>query len=143
VARSTPPMDKTLRITTSTDREIVITRSFNAPRRLLWEAMTKPELIRRWLFLPEGWKMTVCEEDVRVGGAYRWEWAGPDGGTAMVMRGVYSEVTPPDRMVRTEIFEFGCTPQEGEQVAALALSEREGWTTLTTTVLYPTKEARD
>lgn len=137
-------MKHTLKITTPGDREIVITRSFDAPRRLLWEAMTKPELIRRWLFLPPGWAMTKCEEDPRVGGAYRWEWAGPDGNTAMAMHGVYREVVPQQRLVRTEIFEMGCAPrQEGETIAAIVFTEQAGCTTLTTTVTYPSKAARN
>jgi uncharacterized protein YndB with AHSA1/START domain len=87
--------------------------------------------------------MTVCEEDVRVGGKYRWEWAGPDGQTAMKMHGVYREVTPRERAVRTETFEFGCAPQAGEQVGTMVLTENEGKTLVTITVVYPTKEARD
>ena len=132
-----------LKITTPSDREIVITRVLNGPRRLVYEAMTKPELIRRWLFSPPGWAMTVCEEDVRVGGAYRWEWAGPDGQTAMAMGGVYREVVPHERLVRTEKFEFGGQPQEGEQLGTLVFTEKDGKTTVTITVVYPSKEARD
>lgn len=134
---------QTLKVTTPTDREIVMTRGFDAPRRLVWEAMTKPELIRRWLFEPPGWSMTVCEEDTRVGGAFHWAWAGPDGKTALVMRGVYREVVPPERIVRTEVFEFGGEAQAGEQLVTFVLTERSGKTTLTLTVLYPSKGARD
>ena len=68
-----------LKITTPTDRNIVITRVFDAPRRLVWEAMSKPELLRRWLFGPPGWEMTVCDDDQRVGGSFRWAWRGPNG----------------------------------------------------------------
>lgn len=136
-------MKNTLKVTTPTDREIVMTRVFDAPRRLVWDAMTKPELIKRWLYKPPGWEMTACEEDPRVGGAFRWEWAGPDGKTVMVMHGVYREVVPPERLVRTETFEFGCQSQSGEQLGVLVLREEAGRTTLTITVLYPSKEARD
>jgi uncharacterized protein YndB with AHSA1/START domain len=136
-------MKNALKITTPTEREILITRAFDAPRRLVWEAMIKPELIRRWLFHPPGWTMTKCEEDVRVGGAYRWEWDGPDGKPAMALRGVYREVTPPERLVRTETFEFGCVPQAGEQLCTMTLSEQGGKTTVQIKVLYPSKEARD
>lgn len=130
-------------IKTSGDREIVITRSFAATRHLVWKAMTSPELIRRWLFLPPGWQMTRCEEDVRVGGAYRWEWAGPDGKIAMSMGGVYREVVPLERLVRTEKFEFGCEPQSGEQIGTLEFIERAGATMVRISVVYPSKEARD
>jgi uncharacterized protein YndB with AHSA1/START domain len=132
-----------LKINTPTEREIVIVREFNAGRHLVFEAMTRPELIKRWLFLPPGWTMTACEEDVRVGGAYRWEWAGPDGKTAMKMHGAYREVVAHSRLVRTEKFEFGGASQAGEQLATMDFSENAGRTTITITVVYPTKEARD
>lgn len=131
-----------LKVTTPTDREIVITRDFDAPRAKVWDAMTRPALLKRWLFGPPGWEMTVCEEDQRVGGAFLWAWRGPNG-EAMAMRGVYREITPPERIVRTETFEFGCASQAGEQLGTLVLTERGGKTTLTLTVLYPSKEARD
>ncbi len=142
-------MATALRITTPTDREILITRSLDAPCPLVWDALTRPELIRRWLFCPPGWTMTACDEDVRAGGAYRWEWSGPDGQPAMRMTGVYREVVPPGRsgtsgrLVRTERFEFGCNAQAGEQLGAMVLEERAGTTTVSITVLYPSKEARD
>jgi uncharacterized protein YndB with AHSA1/START domain len=86
--------------------------------------------------------MTVCEDDVKVGGVFHWAWSGPDG-AAMSMRGVYREVVPPERIVRTESFKFGCTHQAGEQIVRLALKENGGKTYLTLTVVYPSKEARD
>jgi uncharacterized protein YndB with AHSA1/START domain len=132
-----------LKITTPTDLEVVITRSFDAPRHLVWQAMTKPELIRRWLFLPPDWKMIRCDEDVRVGGAYRRDWSGPDGNIAMAMGGAYREVVPNERLVRTEKFEFGCQPQSGEQLATLEFIEQGGGTLVRITVLYPSKETRD
>jgi uncharacterized protein YndB with AHSA1/START domain len=131
-----------LKITTPSDLEIVITRSFNAPRDLVWEAMSKPELIKQWLYGPPGWTMTLCEDDLRVGGSFRWGWRGPEG-MEMAMRGVYREVAPPERIVRTEVFEFGCEAQAGEQVATVVLSEDNDKTNLTLTVVYPSREARD
>jgi uncharacterized protein YndB with AHSA1/START domain len=131
-----------LQVTTPTDREIVITRVFDAPRRLVFDAMTQPELLQRWLTGPPGWSMTVCENDLRVSGAFRHVWRGPDG-KEMAMRGVYREVVPPERVVRTETFEFGCDAQSGEQLGTLVLTEQGGKTTLTLTLLYPSKEARD
>lgn len=135
-------MLNTLKVSTPTDREIVLTRDFKAPRQLVWDSMTKPDLLKQWLFGPPGWEMTACEEDQRPGGSFRWAWRGPNG-EDMQMRGTYREVLPPERMVRTETFEFGCAPQAGEQIGTLALSERDGKTTLTLTLLYPSKEARD
>jgi len=135
-------MKNTLKVAAVGDREIVLTRDFDAPRALVWETMSKPELLKRWLFGPSGWELTSCEEDQRVGGTFRWEWSGPDG-AAMTMSGVYREISPPERCVRTETFETGCGPQMGEQVATLVLTERGEKTALTLTVLYPSKEARD
>src|SRR5262245_46480498 len=99
-------MKNTLKVTTPSDTAIVMTRTFDAPRRLVWEAMSKTEFIKRWLFGPPGWTMTVCDDDVRVGGQFRWAWTGPDG-AAMAMHGTYKEVVAPERMVRTETFDMG------------------------------------
>ena len=82
--------------------------------------MTKPDLLRRWLIGPPGWSMTVCENDLELGSIFRWEWRSP-GGEAMVMRGVNHEVVRPERIVRTESFEFGRDGKVGEQLATLAL----------------------
>jgi uncharacterized protein YndB with AHSA1/START domain len=100
----------TLKVTTPTDREIVITRVFDAPRTLVWEAMSKPELLKRWLFGPPGWSMVVCEDDPRVGGAFRCAWRGPDG-TEMAMRGVYREVVPPERACARSPSSSDATPR--------------------------------
>jgi uncharacterized protein YndB with AHSA1/START domain len=132
-----------LKVTLPGDREVVMTRSFDAPRALVWDAMTRPEMIRKWLFAPPGWTMTTLEDDLRVGGKFRWAWSGPDGAVAMSMRGEYREVVPPERVVRTETFEFGCPAQSGEQLASIVLTEQGGKTLLTLRLLYPTKEARD
>jgi uncharacterized protein YndB with AHSA1/START domain len=135
-------MKNTLKVTTPTDREIVMTRVFDAPRGLVFDAMARPELLQRWLAGPPGWSMTACEVDLKAGGAFRHVWRGP-GGEEMRMHGVIREVVPPERIVRTETFDVGCEAQAGEQLGTLALTERGGKTTLTLTVLYPSKEARD
>jgi len=132
----------TLQVTTPSDREIVLTRIFDAPRNLVFEAMAKPELLKRWLSGPPGWSMVECENDLKVGGTFRHMWRCADG-TAMAMHGVYREVVPSERIVRTETFEIGCDAQSGENVGTLVLTEQGGRTTLTLTVLYPSKEARD
>ncbi len=136
------PVKNMLQVTTPTEREIVITRGFNAPRSLVWDTMTKPELLKRWLTGPPGWSMVTCEDDARVGGAFHWSWRGPDG-AEMSMRGINREIVPPERKVRTESFEFGCVPQSGEQLATLVLAEQGRRTALTLTLRYPSKEARD
>jgi uncharacterized protein YndB with AHSA1/START domain len=131
-----------LKVATPSDREIVLTRVFDAPRHLVIEAMTKPELLQRWLLGPPGWAMMVCENELRVGGTFRHVWR-ETSGTEMCMRGVYREVSLPDRIVRTATFEFGCAPQAGEQLETAVLTEQGGKTILSVTVAYPSKEARD
>ena len=123
------------------EREIVMTRSFAAPRGLVFDAFTRPELIRRWLLGPDGWTMTVCEVELRVGGAYRYVWRRDRDGTTMGMGGVYREIAAPERLVTTEKFDEAWYP--GEAVASLVLSEEGGRTTVTQTVRYESAEARD
>lgn len=130
----------TLKVTTPTDREIAMTRVFDAPRRLVFDAWTKPELLKRWLGVFGGWSLEVCEIDPKMGGAYRFVWRGPDG-SRMGMRGVYREVVPPERLVATESFDDPWYP--GEALDTTVLVEQGGKTTLTTTVLYESREARD
>jgi len=127
-------------VTTPTDREIVMTRVFNAPRKLVFDAWTKPELVKRWLLGPPGWTMPVCEIDLRVGGKYRFEWLGQDG-TVMGMGGVYREIVIPERIVNTQLFDQDWTG--GETLGTLLFVERDGKTTLTNKVLYSSREARD
>lgn len=129
-----------LEVTTPTDREVVMTRTFDAPRRLVWEAWTRPELLKKWLHGWDDWTLAVCEMDLRPGGAFRWVWRGPDG-TEMGLRGVYREIVPPERLVHTEIFDEDWTG--GETLLTLVLTERAGRTTVAMTVLYSSREARD
>jgi uncharacterized protein YndB with AHSA1/START domain len=131
-----------LKLTTRGGREIVLTRVFQAPRSLVFKAMTTPELVRLWLLGPPGWSMVNCEIDLKVGGVFRHEWCNSDG-TKMGMHGVYREIVPSERIVNTESFDFGCAPQSGEQIATASLSEDQGQTTLRIVVLYPSREARD
>ena len=130
----------TLQVTTPSDREIAMTRVFNAPRELVFKAMTTPELIQRWLLGPEGWAMPICEVDLRVGGKYRYGWKKETGQT-MAMGGVFKEIAPPERIVCTEIFDEPW--YEGEAVVTTHLVEKDGRTTMTVTVLSGSKEIRD
>ena len=129
-------------ITTPSDLEIVITRVFNAPRELVFDAMSKPEFLKRWMLGPPGWSMTHCDDDLRVGGRFRCAWRNEQG-AELAMSGVYREVVPPERIVRTESFEIGCDSQAGEQLATMVLTELGDKTLLTVSLLYPSKEARD
>jgi uncharacterized protein YndB with AHSA1/START domain len=129
-----------LKLTTPSDREIAMTRAFEAPRRLVFDAWTKPELIKRWLGVFGGWSMAVCEVDLKVGGKYRFVWRGPDG-SSMGMGGVYREVVPGERLVATEKFDEPW--YEGEAVDTTVFVEQGGKTTVTTTVQYASRDVRD
>lgn len=127
----------TLTVTTPTDREIVLTRVFDAPRERVFDAFSKPELLKRW-FGPRGWSLDVCEVDLRPGGTFRFVMQGPNG-HRMGMRGVYREVVPPERSVHMESFD----DYPGESQVTAVFTEKDGKTTLTATVLYPSAEVRD
>ena len=127
----------TLKVTTPSDREVVLTRIFDAPKDLVFTALTTPELLKRW-FGPHGWNLVVCEVDLRVGGAWRYVLEGPDGAT-MGMSGKYLEIVPGERTVHTEAFD----DYPGDSVVTTVLTEDDGKTTLTGTVLYESKEVRD
>ena len=132
---------ETLTVITPSEREIVMTRVFDAPRQLVFDAHTKPDLIKRWLLGPPGWSMPVCEIDLRVGGTYRYVWRRDSDGTRMGMGGVYREIVAPERIVNTERFDEAWYPGEG--VGTLVLVERGGKTTLTHTMRYESRAARD
>src|SRR5262249_53633374 len=127
----------TLNVTTPTDREIVLTRVFDAPRRLVFDAFSKPELLKRW-FGPRGWSLETCEVDHRVGGGFRFVLTGPKG-EKMGMRGVYKEIAAPDRSVHMELFD----DYPGEAMVTATFTEQAGRTTLTATVEYESAEIRD
>src|SRR2546428_3733554 len=130
----------TLEVTTPSAREIAMPRVFKAPRRLVFDAWTKPELLKRWLGVRGGWSFAVCEVDLEVGGTYRFVWRGPDG-TEMGMGGVYREIAKPERLVSTEKFDDPW--YEGEALDTLVLIEQGSRTTATVTMLCATPEARD
>src|SRR5580658_403832 len=123
------------------DREIVMTRVFDAPRSLVFDAFTKPKLLKQWLLGPDGWSMPVCEIDLRVGGRYRYVWRHDRDGSEMGVGGVYREIVAPERVVTTEQFDVPWYP--GEAVGTIVLIEKAGRTALTQTLLYESREARD
>jgi uncharacterized protein YndB with AHSA1/START domain len=116
-----------LQVTMPSDREIMLTRVFDAPRSLVFDCYTKPELLKRWLTGPDGWSLAVCDNDLKVGGAFRWVWRGP-AGQEMGMGGVHREIVRPERIVRTELFDKDWTG--GETVGTLVLTEQDGRTTV-------------
>lgn len=128
-----------LEITAQGDREIVMTRTFSAPKHLVFDAWTKPELLKQW-FGPWDWKLTVCDVDLTVGGAYRFVMQNPKG-QEMGWGGVYKEIVRPDRFVNTEVFDEAWYP--GEALLTNVLTEENGKTTFTSTILYVSAEARD
>ena len=129
------------KVTTPSDREVLIERDFNAPRDLVFDAFTKPELVRRWLLGPEGWTMPVCEIDLRVGGSYRYVWHKESTGHKMGMGGEFREVVRPEKLVATEKFDDAWYP--GEAVNTTVFEQKSGFTKVRLTVLYQSQEARD
>ena len=125
-------------LTMVSDEEIAISRAFDAPRHLVFEAHTKPEHVTQWLLGPEGWTMPVCEIDLRPAGSWRFAWQHADG-SKLEMTGVYLEVVPPERIVNTE--RWG--PEWPETVNTTLFTEKDGRTTVTQLVRYVSKDARD
>ena len=128
----------TLKVTLRGDREVVLERVFDAPRALVFEAMTKPELVKKW-YGPHGHNLVVCEIDFRVGGKWRYVLRGPDG-TDMGQFGEFREIVPPERIVMTEGFDMF---PDSVAVDTVVLVEEAGKTRMTLTVVAPSKEARD
>lgn len=137
-------MLKKLQVTTPSDTTVVMTRTFDAPRPLVWDTMTKPEYLKRWCYGFEGWSLSRCEDDPRPGGKFVWEWTGPNG-ESMRMSGENIEFVPPEKSVRTETFEMvgmDCPPM-GTQHVTMILVEQGDRTHMTMTLAYDSKDARD
>ena len=132
-------MPKPVEVTTPSDREITVVRVFDAPRELIWDCHTTPELMKRWALGPPGWSMPVCEIDLRVGGAYRHVWKSDADGTSFGSHGVYVEIVKPERLVTTESMDGF----DGEALNTLTMVEAGGRTTLSVNMSFPSKEHRD
>jgi len=128
-------------VTTPSDREILMTRVFGAPRQLVFDAFTKPDLVRRWLLGPDGWTMPVCEIDLRVGGRYRYVWRNEKSGKEMATGGVFRDVAAPARLVNTEKFEDPWYP--GEAIVTTTFEEERGRTTVRQSMRLESREIRD
>lgn len=139
VASSSAVNSGSFKVTTPSDQEIRLTRLFNAPRHLVFEAMSQPEHVKRWWGrLGDGYSVPVCEIDLRIGGRWRFVNRHPKGEAAF--HGEYQEIAPPDRLVFTEIFEdFPDSPS----LVTAELTEEHGQTRLTATIKYPSLEVRD
>ncbi|MCX6591946.1 MAG: SRPBCC family protein [Acidobacteria bacterium] len=131
---------ESFQVTTPSERTIEIRRDFHAPRQLVFDAFTKPELVRCWLLGPEGWTMPVCDIDLKVGGSYRYVWR-KEGVKDMGMGGVFREVVMPEKLVATEQFDEAWYP--GEALDTTVFVESGEVTKITITVLYESMEARD
>ena len=140
-------MPKPLEVTLPSDREVRVTRTFNAPRNLVWDAHTKPELVKKWMLGPPGWTMPVCEMDVRVGGKYRWRWRNDEDGKEFGFYGTFLEVKAPVRIVHDEYYDpgdvGGAMPSNDPAHITLELSESGGVTTIVNVMRFASKEARD
>jgi uncharacterized protein YndB with AHSA1/START domain len=132
-----------LQITTPTDTTIVLTRNFKAPRRLVWEAMTTPDKMKRWMLPPPGWTLESCEVEARLGGSLRLAWKSPEANPVMTLEGEWTEWSPHDRMVHTELMKLAT----GETVSSLVemheFTESGGLTQMRITQTYKSKEDRD
>ena len=140
-------MPKPAEVTLPSDREVRVTRTFNAPRQLLWDAHTKPELMQKWLVGYDGWDMPVCEMDARVDGKYRWQWKNRDDGTQFGFFGTFIEVDALSKLTHDQYFDPGeadfAMPVGDPCIVALQLSEQNGVTTLVCNMTFASKEARD
>jgi uncharacterized protein YndB with AHSA1/START domain len=142
-AQQQKPQSKST-VTMPNDTDVVVVRVFNAPRNLVFDAWTKPELVQRWLLGPPGWSMPVCEMDVRPGGKYRWRWRSDDSGKEFGFVGEFREVVRPSKIVHVERFDPGDVGGEmGEALVTSELTEKNGVTTHKMTIRYESKALRD
>jgi len=131
---------RTATVTLPSETQILITREFDAPRDLVWQAWTTPELVRRWWHANRG-EMTLCEIDLRIGGRWRYVMVTPDG-MEVGFHGEYREVQAPERLVSTETYE-GAPPEAGAALNVLTLTEVDGRTTMSVLVEHPDRFGRD
>jgi uncharacterized protein YndB with AHSA1/START domain len=140
-------MPKPIDVTLPSDREVRVVRSFNAPRQLVWDAHTKPELIQKWMLGPPGWSMPVCEMDVREGGAYRWRWRSDEDGKEFGFFGEFKQVNAPAKLVHAEHYDpgdvGGAMDASEPAIITSEFVEANGVTTLTVTMLFASKDIRD
>ncbi|MFN3462758.1 MAG: SRPBCC family protein [Terricaulis sp.] len=136
-----------IEVTQPSDREVRVVRTFKAPRQLVWDAHTKPELVQKWMLGPPGWSMPVCEMDVRAGGAYKWRWRSDEDGKQFGFHGTFTEVNAPTKLVHDEYYDAGDVggdmPSNEPAVITLELSESNRVTTLVCTMKFASKDSRD
>jgi len=136
-----------IEVTQPSECQVRVVRTFQAPRQLVWDAHTKPELMQKWCYGYDGWTLPVCEMDVREGGKYRWRWRSDKDGSEFGFFGAFSEVAAPSKLAHDQYFDPGnmdyTMPLGDPCLITLELSEAGGVTTLTNTMTFVSKEARD
>jgi len=129
-------LSDTFKVTTPGDLEIVMARDFDAPPDIIFDALTKPEFVQRWLLGPDGWIMPVCEIDLKVGGAWRFVWRNEENGREIGMHGEYREIVRPEHIVHTEIF------GEGESLVTSSITAKGETATLIMTMRFDSRAER-
>ena len=136
-----------IEVTQPSDREVRVVRTFKAPRHLVWDAHTKPELMRKWCYGCEGWSLAICDMDVRDGGKYRWRWRSAADGSEFGFFGTFSDVKEPSRLAHDQYYDPGdmdyAMPAGDPCLITLEFSESNGVTTLVHTMTFVSKDARD
>jgi uncharacterized protein YndB with AHSA1/START domain len=140
-------LNKTAQVSLPSDTEVRVTRDFRAPRQMLWDAHTQPELVKRWMLGPPGWSMPVCEMDVRVDGKYRWRWRSDENGQEFGFFGKFNAVDAPARLAHDEYYDPGTMPADMDTTSPAIIdtsfTERDGVTTLVSVMRFATREIRD
>lgn len=142
----TTTINSKAQVSLPSDTEVRVARDFKAPRRLVWQAHTDPQLFQRWIGGYPGWSMPVCEMDVRVGGKYRWSWRSDEDGKEFGFYGDYREVDAPEKIVQAEYYDpgtLGGPMPTSPAITRTTFTENNGITTLVTLIRYDSKESRD
>lgn len=147
---------KPAEVSTPSDTEVLVKRSFEAPVNLVWRAYMEPDLMRRWCSGMPGWSMPTCEMDMRVGGQYRWRWRSDEGGQEFGFTGEVLEVVPHAKIVHTQIYDpgdLGGTCSSGADIPdsmgsepsiiTVTFEETKGITNVSTTIRFASKADRD
>ena len=134
---------KSLQIATPTDTTIVLTRTFDAPRRLVWQAMFTPDKMRRWMLPPPGWTLTLCKCEPRVGGVLELAWKSDEADPAMTLRGTFTEVVLHEWAIHSETMALGSGQTIGSLLEKHEFAEHGDVTAMTITQTYDSKQDRD
>jgi uncharacterized protein YndB with AHSA1/START domain len=133
------------KVTLPSEVEVKVTRTFDAPARLVWRAYTEPDLLKRWMLGPPGWVMPICEVDFKLGGGYRWRWRNVESGREFGFHGVYLRIKPNAEMVHTQEFDPGTVGgnMANTAVGSISFEEANGQTAMVTVIKFQSVEDRD